>query len=203
MKKYSQPPLKIELIPSPATLHRERTGVDKAELTRLVQEKVAEIMAERDAMVFEPFFRSRQIAYELKRLQNISEQEKFPVSFERYGCIDCKTKERIHGGNGLCTLCHSKWFYRLTQIIAEGIKGEPAKKARDSRWDERLLPDGGIRDGIHQTWYERSGAEQQSLYKRVAAKLGVTRDHVRNVALGRHHSESILAALREESERGL
>src|ERR1700693_1343733 len=138
MKRNNQPALRIELIPSPATLHRERTGFDKAELTRLVQEKVAEIMAERDAIVFEPFFRSRQVACELKRLQNIPEQQKFTVSFERYGCMICETRERIHGGNGMCTLCHAKWFARLTQIIAEGIKGEPARTARGTKLDQRL-----------------------------------------------------------------
>jgi hypothetical protein len=201
MKKYSQPPLKIELIPSPATLHRERIGFDKAELTRLVQEKVAEIMAERDAIVFEPFFRSRQVAYELKRLQNIPEQQKFTVSFERYGCMICETRERIHGGNGMCTTCHSKWFARLTQIIAEGIKGEPARKARGATRDQRLLSENGVRDGVHQAWYERSNAREQSLYERVASKLGVTRAYVREVAHGRHRSESVLAALREENER--
>jgi DNA invertase Pin-like site-specific DNA recombinase len=184
MKKNNQPPLHVELIPSPATLHRERTGFDKAELTRLVQEKVAEIMAERDAIVFEPFFRSRQVAYELKRLQNIPEQQKFTVSFERYGCMICETRERIHGGNGMCTLCHAKWFARLTQIIAEGIKGEPARTARGAKLDQRLLPHNGIRDGVHQTWYERSNAKEQSLYKRVAEKLDLTRDYVREVAHG-------------------
>ena len=103
----------------------------------------------------------------------------------------------------MCATCHSKWFARLTQIIAEGIKDQPARTARGATRDQRLLPENGVRNGVHQTWYERSNATEQSLYKRVAAKLGVTRDHVRNVALGRHHSESILAALREESERGL
>jgi hypothetical protein len=201
MKRSNQPPLRVELIPSPATLHRERTGFDKAELARLVQEKVAEIMAERDAIVFEPFFRSRQVAYELKRLQNIPEQQKFTVSFERYGCMICETRERIHGGNGMCTVCHGKWFARLTQIIAEGIKGESARNATGATRDQRLLPENGVRDGVHQTWYERSSAKEQALYERVAAKLGVTRDYVRGVAVGRYHSESVMAALREESER--
>lgn len=200
MKSNSQPPLHIELIPSPATLQRESTGIDKAELTRLVQEKVAEIMAERDAFVFEPFFRSRQVAYELKRLQNIPEQQKFAVSFERYGCMICETRERIHGGNGMCTLCHGKWFSRLTQIIAEGIKDQPARTARGTAWSERLLPANAVRDGVHQTWYSRSNGKEQSLYKRVATKLGLTRSYVRSVALGRYHSESVLAALRAESE---
>jgi hypothetical protein len=203
MKKNSQPPLHVELLPSPATIHRERTGFDKAELARLVQEKVAEIMAERDAIIFEPFFRSRQIAYELKRLQNVPEQRKWSVSFERYGCMICETRERIHAGNGMCNRCHALWFRRLTQIVAEGIKGGPARAARGATWEQRLLPVNAVRDGVHQTWYDRSNAKDQALYKRVATKLGVTRDHVRQVALGVRHSESVLAALKEESERTL
>jgi len=77
----------IEVLPSPAEMVRVRSGVDEAELHRLVQAQVAEIMATRDAFVFEPFFRSRQIAYELKRLQRVPEQQKFAISFERYGCL--------------------------------------------------------------------------------------------------------------------
>lgn len=76
----------IEPIPSASAIVRARTGVDETEPARLVQEKVAEIMAERDAVVMEPFFRSRQIAYELKRLQTVPEQRKWSVHFERYGC---------------------------------------------------------------------------------------------------------------------
>jgi hypothetical protein len=88
--------VKAELLPSPATIVRQRSGIDKAEIERLVKEQVGEIMAERDALVFEPFFRSRQVAYELKRLQSVPEQEKFSISYERYGCIDCKTFDRPH-----------------------------------------------------------------------------------------------------------
>jgi hypothetical protein len=201
MRKHNQPPLHVELLPSPATIHRESTGFDKAELARLVQEKVAEIMAERDAIIFEPFFRSRQIAYELKRLQNVPEQRKWSVSFERYGCMICETRESIHAGNGMCGSCRNRWFTRLTQIVAEGIKGEPAHKARGTTWEQRLLPANAVRDGVHQTFYQRSSAKERALYKRVAAKLGVEYAHVRSVALGKRHSESVLAALKEESER--
>jgi len=197
-KKNSLPPLEVELIPSPATILRERTGFDKAELTQLIQEKVAEIMAERDAFVFEPFFRSRQIAYELKRLQRVPEQQKFSISFERYGCMVCETRERIHGGNGMCGLCHAKWFRRLTQIIAEGIKDQPARAARETTWEQRLLPANGPRDGVHQTWYKRSNSTDQALYERVATKLGVTVEHVRSVARGRRHSEAVSDAIKKE-----
>jgi len=147
MKKRNEP-LHVELIPSPATLVRERTGLDKAELERIVQQKVAEIMAERDAIVFEPFFRSRQVAYELKRLQTVSEQRKFTIYFERYGCLKCETRNTIHAGNGMCGNCHSRAFYRLTQITAEGIKDQPAQAARGATGEQRLLPANGPRDGV-------------------------------------------------------
>ena len=198
MKKNE--PLHVELIPSPATLVREHTGIDKAELERLVQQKVAEIMADRDAFVFEPFFRGRQVAYELQRLQTVSEREKFSVYFERYGCLICETRNTIHAGNGMCGKCHNRVFYRLTQIIAEGIKGEPARSARGTSWSDRLLPANGPRDGVHQTWYSRSSANDQAIYKRVAAKLGVTIEHVRSVACGRRHSEAVSDAIKQERE---
>jgi hypothetical protein len=194
-------PVEAELIPSVDSILR--SGTNEAMLNRLVQQKVAEIMAERDAVIFEPFFRSRQIAYELKWLQSVPEQRKWSVSFERYGCMCCETREQIHAGNGMCNRCHALWFRRLTQIVAEGIKGEPARAARGTAWEQRLLPANAVRDGVHRTWYDRSNAKDQALYKRVASKLGLTRDYVRQVALGVKHSESVLAALKEESERSL
>jgi hypothetical protein len=143
----------IELIPSPATILR--TGVNEAELNRIVQQKVAEIMAERDAAVFEPFFRSRQIAYELKRLQTIPEQRKWTVFFDRYGCLICETRKRIHVGNGMCTSCYARTFSTLKQIIAEGISGETARPARGALQAERLLPANRLADAPHRCWQER------------------------------------------------
>jgi protein-arginine kinase activator protein McsA len=117
-----------------------------------VQEKVAEIMAERDAVVFEPFFRSRQIAYELKRLQTMPEQRKWWVFFERYGCLICETRERIHVGNGMCTQCYSRTFQTLKQIIAEEITGERAHAAGTASSPEpsRMLP-----ATVHRRWNPR------------------------------------------------
>jgi hypothetical protein len=124
------------------------------QLVKIVQAEVAKIMAERDAMAFEPFFRSRQVAYELKRLQTVPEQEKWSICYDRYGCLDCKTQDRSHAGNGMCTACRAKWFTRLVQIIAEGIKGEPARPASGTPWSQRLLPENAPRDGVHRTWYK-------------------------------------------------
>jgi hypothetical protein len=191
--------LHIEVLPSPAEIRRG--PVDRAELDRLVQEKVAEILTARDEFVFEPFFRSRQIAYELKRLQTVPEQRKWTVRYERLGCMICNTKERIHGGNGMCSKCYTRESNVLKQIIAEGIKGEPAHAARGAKWEQRLLPENALGDGVHHTYYDPTNAEDKASYQRVATKLGVSYSHVRAVARGKQQSESVLAALKEEQRR--
>lgn len=114
---------KIELLPSRDSILR--AGIDEKTLTLLVKQKVAEIMADKDAIVFEPFFRSRQIAYELKRLQTMPERQKWSVYFGRYGCLICETRARIHVGNGMCNSCYSRTFNNLKQIISEGVNRNP------------------------------------------------------------------------------
>jgi hypothetical protein len=120
--------VRIEMLPSRDSILR--SGIEEKTLNRLVQEKVAEIMADRDTIVFEPFFRSRQVAYELKRLQTVPERHKWSVYFERYGCLICETHERIHVGNGMCNRCYNRTRSTLKQIVAEGINGEPATPSR-------------------------------------------------------------------------
>jgi hypothetical protein len=191
----------IEVLPSPAEMIRWRSGAEKAELDRLVQEKVAEIMAQRDAFVFEPFFRSRQIAYELKRLQTVSEQQKWSVRFERKGCLACQTKDAIHVGCGMCQNCYPRIFLELTQIIAEGITGEPAQPARGTPSVERLLLPSRPMNAPHRTYFQRSSKADKALYSRVAQKLGIDPSHVRAVAIGSRHSERVSAALKEEQIR--
>jgi hypothetical protein len=190
---------RMEVLPSPQELLRE--PMRREEIARLVQQQVAEVMAERDALVFEPFFRSRQVAYELKRLQSVPEQEKFSISYERYGCMICESHATPHAGNGLCQSCRAKWFRRLTQIIKEGIKGEPALRARGSARAERLLQENAPQDGIHHTWYQRSDEIDTALYARVAKQLGVEPTSVRAVAIGSKRSNAISAALKEERNR--
>lgn len=191
----------VELLASPAAIVRVQTGVDEAELHRLVQEEVAKIMAKRDAFVFEPFFRSRQVAYELKRLQTVPEQKKFSVAFTRYGCLVCKTRERIHGGNGMCTNCYARTFRILTQIIAEGMTGETALPARGTPKAETLLPENRPLDAPHRTYRQRSSEADKLLHSRVAKKLGVDPSHVRCVAYGGRRSKAVSAALKEERLR--
>lgn len=191
----------VELIPSPATIVRARTGIDEAKLDRLVQQKVAEIMAERDALIFEPFFRSRQIAYELRRLQTVPEQEKWSIRYERRGCLICQTREQIHVGLSMCRNCYQRTFTELTQIVAEGMKGDTAKAARGSSRSERRFAPEDDRDGVHRTWYKRSNELEKLLYARVAKQVGVDPEFVVEVVRGKRHSEAVSAALQREREQ--
>jgi hypothetical protein len=143
----------IELFPSPSAI--ARTSITEVELNRIVQQKVAEILAERDALVFEPFFRSRQIAYELKRLQTVPEQRKWSVYFERYGCLICETRKTIHVGNGMCNTCHARTFQTLKHIVGEIVRGEGARPAAGATRVERLLPENAPARDVHRTWLRR------------------------------------------------
>ena len=106
-----------EIISSPGMTRR--TQVDVATIQKLVQQQVAEALAQREAAVFEPFFRSRQVAYELRRLQSVPEQKKWSVYYERHGCQQCKRADLIHASNGYCPRCYSRMGQILKRIIRE------------------------------------------------------------------------------------
>jgi len=110
------------LTPSEADKLRDSQGMKL--IDKLVQEKVAEVLAARDQFLFEPFFRSRQEAYEIRRLQTVPERKVWAVRFERRGCLLCKTKERPHGAIGFCAPCYAKVGQELKAIVSELMKAQ-------------------------------------------------------------------------------
>ena len=106
-----------EIIFSPGM--SRQTQIDVGTIGKLVQQQVAEALAQREAAVFEPFFRSRQVAYELRRLQSAPERKKWSVYYERHGCQQCKRADLTHAGNGYCTRCYSRMVRILNGIIRE------------------------------------------------------------------------------------
>jgi hypothetical protein len=107
----------VEIFSSPGMIRR--TQIDAGTIQKLVQQQVAEALAQREAAVFEPFFRSRQVAYELRRIQSVPEKKKWSVYHERYGCQQCKRADLIHAGNGYCPRCYSRMGQILKGIIRE------------------------------------------------------------------------------------
>lgn len=111
-------PVTVEVLrPDEIELRQSRRQTQALEL--LVQQKVAEMLAARDDFVFEPFFRTRQVAYEIKRLQTVPERKKWSIFFERHDCLSCHKQDRPHASNGLCTACHQRIFQQLKQIVSE------------------------------------------------------------------------------------
>jgi hypothetical protein len=117
-----KPSLDVELILSPAM--QAQTLVDRTAIQLEVAKQVAEIRARDDSAIFEPFFRSRQVAYELRRLQSIPEQRVHSVRFERHGCMVCKATDRIHAGLGMCGRCYGRERALLDRIRNELMAAE-------------------------------------------------------------------------------
>jgi hypothetical protein len=57
-------------------------------------------MANDSDRLLQPWFQPREIAYELKRRMTITEQRKFVLYFEKWGCIVCSPNARGHGALG-------------------------------------------------------------------------------------------------------
>jgi len=88
----------------------------------LVQQQVAEILSKRDDFVLEPWFRTRQVAYELRRLQTVPERKAWNLVYEWGGCIVCKTTELPHAGNGMCPRCRAR-IHQLKRSTEKEIMG--------------------------------------------------------------------------------
>jgi hypothetical protein len=120
MKTRKAKPVTVEVLPSPARMLQ--ATMDEATLQKLVQQKVAEILTARDDLIFEPFFRSQQVTFEIRRLQTVPEIKKWTVFYERYGCHHCGKSERPHGACGFCSTCRLRVYRQLRGIDRELIK---------------------------------------------------------------------------------
>jgi hypothetical protein len=97
----------------------------EADLERLVQQKVAEALADRSA-ILEPWFQtSRALAAAIRRHQSIFHKRKFALYFEKWGCLVCGTKEQAHESHGMCNTCHFRFLQRLHALEKEYAKTHP------------------------------------------------------------------------------
>ena len=134
---------RMEVLPSPQELARVPSM--EAEVQRRAVEMAAQIVAQKEQFMFEPFFRSRQVAYELKRLQTVPEQQTWRIYNQRFGCLICETMERIHVGCGMCGRCYASTLGRLKQIRGEQIREETARPARGRVRLDRMIPENAQR----------------------------------------------------------
>jgi hypothetical protein len=122
MRKRKVEPIAAELVVStgavrvPAEIVPSNSADFKNAIARLVEQKVAEALSGEDA-IFEPFFRSKEVAYEAKRRQTVAEQKKWAYYFAEWGCLVCQTRKARHESLGMCQTCHSRTRERLAVIL--------------------------------------------------------------------------------------
>ncbi len=112
----------------------------RAQVERLVQRRLTEIMARRDLSTLAPFFESRQFTDELRRLQTAPDWHKFSVYYEKFGCISCHGREKPHHALGMCRTCRNRILERLI-VIRERLneKTKDAEQFIDALIDHEKL----------------------------------------------------------------
>lgn len=101
-------------------------------LDRLVRERVDEILASRTDLLMRPFFDSKRVSDELRRLQTMPERRKWGRYFDRHGCMICETKQHSHRGLGMCSNCYVRIFLRLMAILAEDERTQERQRIGQS-----------------------------------------------------------------------
>ena len=79
---------KVEVLRPAAKIPDARAAIE-----HLVEQKISEIMGSGDA-IFEPFFRTKEISREIRRLETVPMQRKWTNYFEEWGCLICEKKGR-------------------------------------------------------------------------------------------------------------
>ena len=105
-------------------------------LREIVKKQVAEILASRDEFVFQPFFQAKKVSDEIKRCQNVGEQRKWSIRYERLGCLDCKERTAPHRAMGMCANCYARIRAELVAIVREYRPGSE-DEYKEFRSDEQ------------------------------------------------------------------
>lgn len=114
----NNPPL--EIVPRNRLDESQRL---KEAITQLIEEKVSEAISGPTA-AFEPFFQSKRMLTEIRRVQSVPERNKFTYYFERWGCMVCGTHEGGHRAIGMCGTCYPRTAQRLKSLVREHSEHE-------------------------------------------------------------------------------
>ncbi len=87
-------------------------------IEEIVQQKVAEIMADPRSLLLEPFMQSKQVQIEITKLLDVVQQKKWSYYFEDWGCLICGQKDAGYKSVGMC----STFFSRVTNRMAASLR---------------------------------------------------------------------------------
>jgi hypothetical protein len=94
-------------------------------IEEIVKQKVAEIMIQRDDLLFQPFFLAKKVSDQIKRLQSVPEQRAWSSVFEKHGCIVCERKDVAYCSCGCCQRCYERIRMRKMAAIREADAERP------------------------------------------------------------------------------
>jgi hypothetical protein len=92
---------------------------------------IEEIKAHPD-FLFEPWFRSKRVACQIRVLKSVPEREAWTAVFEEHGCILCGTKKKAHSSLGMCSVCHQRVARWLREAVSLRSEGKPETFTFDS-----------------------------------------------------------------------
>lgn len=85
-------------------------------ITRLINERIAEMLADAQTADLQPFFAAPEVAAAMRRSQNLIERRKWIWYFEEWGCLVDGARDARHAGLGMCPACLSRTRERLNRI---------------------------------------------------------------------------------------
>lgn len=86
-------------------------------VAQVIEQKVAEALAHGSEADFQPFFQPREVAWEIKRRQTVTEKNKYSGAYEDWGCLVCHKKKRPHKSLWMCGSCYEKAHFRLVSSM--------------------------------------------------------------------------------------
>lgn len=112
------------------------------------QIKKVRSLTREEQTAFLPWFLSQAVRLKIDKLLPRYYPLRLRLYYEKFGCIGCKSKQKMYGSNGLCVSCSSRIGERLSYIDARlcrqfGRKGNGAAKIFIRRLEsaKRLLGD--------------------------------------------------------------
>jgi hypothetical protein len=137
----------VEIVPLSRQEIDAQTHLDlKSMIAQMVEEGVREAMSGKGAEL-QPFFGSKEVAYEIKRRQTVHEQSKWAYYYEDWGCMICRSRKPRHYGCGMCPPCYRRVSERLRASLR---KRRPKDSTQPTFMDtmrlarEALAPVAGI-----------------------------------------------------------
>lgn len=110
-------PKQAEILPPPTAIE----ALDATSIEELIKRQVAKQINAAMVQQGQP----TEITQEARRQQNMFDQQKHALYFERWGCEVCGAKDRTHWCDSLCMKCYNCRYRRYAALRRDWDKEHP------------------------------------------------------------------------------